>query len=149
MLSQPGWNETAVYVQDQFRRIGVRMELLRFERGVLAERRSAGTFEAVMMDSAYIPSSIAANFGPRNGSGYRSPQLNALIELATNTADPDVTDQAYRQMSDILRRDVPVTFLIPSFNTSIVHNRVKGLSAQGPDALLVIEDLWLEDPPMR
>ena len=98
-----------------------------------------------MMDNSYFPSNVADNFGPSNGSGYRNPQLNALIELANSTADPDVTDQAYRQMSDILRRDVPATFLIPAFGMRITHRRVNGLSAQGTDPLLMMEDLWLEE----
>ena len=56
-----------------------------------------------------------------------------------------MADQAYRQMSDILRRDQPVTFLITDFYTRVVHRRVKGMSAQGTDPLSVMEDLWLDD----
>jgi ABC-type transport system substrate-binding protein len=83
-------------------------------------------------------------------TGYRNPQLTKLIELTRTTVDPQAVDEAYREMSDILRTDQPVAFLFPEGSTHIVHQRVKGLDAPWrADWLPVTEDLWLEDPPER
>ena len=145
VLSEPAWNETAIYVQDQLRRIGVAMDLQRIERSALFERVRTGRFEAAMAFNINGAANIGQDFGLGNGLGYRNDRVNALIELARNTADPDAADQAYREISAILRRDVPVTFLITDFFTRVMHQRVKGIRAQGTDPLSVLEDLWFDD----
>ena len=62
------------------------------------------------------------------------------------TADPEVIDDAYRRMTDILRQDQPVAFLFRYATPHVVHRRVKGLN--GPwrtNPLLFAEDLSLDD----
>jgi len=140
-LAEPGWAETALYVQDQFRDLGVRIDLQPVERLAGFDRLKTGKFEAIMTLFSHY-----SGFSERAGVGYRNPQLARLFELARTTADPQAADQAYREMSDILRTDQPVAFLIPDYGTNIVHRRVKGLSAPWrTDPLLFTEDLWLED----
>ena len=144
-LAEPGWDETAVYVQDQLRRIGVRMDLqpLEFDAGL--DRLKTRKFEAIMMRFWHQSGYLVNLFGERGGVGYRNPRLTRLIELTRTTADPHAVDHAYREMSDILRTDQPVAFLLPDSTTHIVHRRVKGLSAVRPWPLWFTEDLWLED----
>ncbi len=148
-LAEPGWDATAVYVQDQLRRIGVHMDLQPLERDAGVDRLKTGKFEAIM--TLFSPTNLEATwsvalFGKRAGVGYRNPQLTKLLELARTTADPQAVDHAYREMSDILRTDQPIAFLLPDSTTHIVHRRVKGLDAPWrKDWLLVTEDLWLED----
>jgi ABC-type transport system substrate-binding protein len=89
-------------------------------------------------------------FVERGRVGYRNPQLTTIIELTRTTADPQAVDHAYREMSDILRTDQPVAFLLPDSSTHIVHRRVKGLDAAWrTNPLLFTEDLWLEDQSAR
>lgn len=122
------------------------MELQRLERAALIERVRTARFEAAMTLMSYSTHYLRVTFGERAGYGYRNPQLNKLVEVASTAADPDVVDQAYRGMSDILRRDLPLAFLLTDFATHIVHRRVKGLNAPWrSDPLKVMEYLWLED----
>ncbi len=147
-LAEPGWDATAVYIQDQFRRVGVHMEPQPLERHAGVDRLKTGKFEAIMTLFDHQPPSTwsVALFGKRNGVGYRNPQLSRLLELARTTADPQAVDQAYREMSDILRTDQPVAFLFSDSTTHIIHRRVKGLDAPWrADWLLPTEDLWLSD----
>lgn len=145
-LAEPGWDETALYVQDQYRDIGVRMDLQPLERSAGLDRlKKTGEFEAIMTLFVHASGNLGNYFGERARVGYRNPRLTRLIELTRTTADPHAVDQAYRQMSDILRADQPVAFLLPDSHTHIVHRRVKGLSALRPNPLLFTEDLWLED----
>ena len=76
----------------------------------------------------------------RGGQEFR---FTALV-LRT-TSDPDARDQAHREMSDLLRRDQPITFLLRGVFDQVTHRRVRGLA--GPwraDPLMFTEDLWLE-----
>ena len=145
----PGWAETAVYVQDQFRDLGVRMDLQRVESKAAFDRWKTGKFEAIM--TVFSSYNLHDHFGEGvRDTGYRNPRLTKLIELTRTTVDPQAVDEAYREMSDILRTDQPVAFLFPEGSTHIVHQRVKGLDAPWrADWLPVTEDLWLEDRPKR
>ena len=70
--------------------------------------------------------------------------------MAASTADPDAVDEAYREMSEILRSDQPVAFLCGLADPFIVHRRVKGLSAPWrTNPLPFTEDLSLENEPTR
>jgi len=145
-LTEPGWAETALYVQqDQFRDLGVRMDLQPVERMAGFDRWKTGKFEAIM--TVFSSYNLHDHFGEGvRDTGYRNPRLTKLIELTRTTVDPQAVDQAYREMSDILRTDQPVAFLFPEGSTHIVHRRVKGLDAPWrADWLLPTEDLWLED----
>ncbi len=145
-LAEPGWDETALYVQDQLRDLGVRMDLQPVERHAGLDRlKKTGEFEAIMTLFVHASGNLGDYFGERAHVGYRNPRLTRLIALTRTTADPRAVDQAYRDMSDILRTDQPVAFLLPDGTTNIVHRRVKGLSAQRTNPLLFAEDLWLED----
>lgn len=133
--------ETAVYLQDQLRRIGVNMELQHFERGVLLDRLKTGKFESIvgfMIDPE--------SFGEPGGIGYRNAQMTNLVQVARTTADPDALDQAYREMSELLRVDQPVAFLFRRAVPHVVHRRVQGLiDMQRANPLLFAEDLQLEE----
>jgi peptide/nickel transport system substrate-binding protein len=142
-LAESLGDQAAVYVQDQLRQLGVRMELQSFERAALLDRLFAGKFEAIVTFLGIWPSAIEEWTG---GAGYRNPHLGRLLELAKTAADPEVMDQAYREISDLLRADQPVAFLFRSAAPHVVHRRVQGLiDSQRANPLLFAEDLWLEE----
>jgi peptide/nickel transport system substrate-binding protein len=144
-LAETPGAETAVYVQDQLRNIGVDMNLQQFERGVLGDRITTGRFEAIVTFGC-SSGSLESCLGERPGAGYQNPRFMKLLELARSTPDPEAVDQAYREMSDLLRADQPVAFLFRFATPHLVHRRVKGLSAPfRTNPLLFAEDLWLED----
>lgn len=124
--------------------LGLGMELQRVERGVLLDRLFAGTFEAIV--SFLVLGNLGALERWAGGVGYRHPQLTRLREVVSATADPGVIDDAYRQLSNVLGIDQPITFLFRAAVPHIVHRRVKGLTAPfRANPLLFTEDLWLDD----
>ena len=141
----PGWDEMALYVQDQLHDLGVRMELQSVERGALSNRLKSRTFEAIVSDFGYSTGNLADYFGEAGRSGYRNPQLTRLIEQAKATTDPQGVEQVYREISDILRADQPVTYLLPVTATNIVHRRVSGLSRVRANPLEFTEEVSLDD----
>jgi len=146
LAESPG-DQTALYIQDQLRDLGVRMELQRLERGALLDRLlKTGQFEAIVSFLVLGASPFERLFGDRGRVGYRNPQLTRLLEVVGITANPEAVDQAYREMTDILHTDQPVAFLFRDAHAHIVHRRVRGLSAPfRTHPLLFTEDLWLEE----
>ena len=140
--------QAALYMQGQFRSLGIHMEMQPLESGTLQSRLKARAFEAVFCPQWILRGLIPLErfFGDQSPTGYSNPQLTRLLERLKTTVDPEAVDQAHREMSDLLRRDQPVAILYcPAWNV-VVHRRVKGLSAPWrTNPLMFTEDLWLDD----
>ena len=78
--------------------------------------------------------------------GYHNPELAKLLDRLRTTVEPEAEDRAYRDVSDLLRRDQPFAFLYRMVSRQIVHRRVKGLSTPWrADPLNFMEDLRPDD----
>jgi len=139
----------AVYVQAQFRQLGVQMEVQFRDIALLWGRRfTGGEFEAVLHHHQPGPGSLRRDFGRNNRIGYHNPDMVRLTDQAAATADPDELDRIYLALTEILRADLPMTRLVPRAVPTFAHRRVEGLSTPfhaSPDTY--IEDLWLEQQP--
>lgn len=139
-----------VYVQSQFRKIGIRMEIQNMDRANFYERLDSGRFEAMF---ASISNGILnvwgghlKMFGRNTPSGYWDPEVSELLDIAATTIDPDKLDNLYLKIQQILVKDIPTTFLLPIVNTSLVHCRIKGLSSPDrADPLGELASLWIEE----
>ena len=61
------------------------------------------------------------------------------------TLDPDVIDEIYAELSDIIRADVPMTYLTMNVETYVAHRRIKGLSTPfRANPVWNAEHLWIE-----
>ncbi|HUG42389.1 MAG TPA: ABC transporter substrate-binding protein [Longimicrobiales bacterium] len=138
----------AIYVQDQLRDFGARMELVPLEFGVLRQRQNAGDFDAVIGEVPTASEPLARQFGRDSYLGYRNERARELIARAGRTVDPEEIDEIYRELGAILRDDLPMTALFPDYEMHVAHRRVRGLSSPWRAvALRHMEDVWLEDEP--
>lgn len=140
----------ATYVQDQFRRIGIRMELQVVDTSVVRQRLRSGEFDAVI--HRFSNSTTQPNFGHvkmlGEGSplGYANPEMIRLLNLAKDAIDLDDRDRIYQEIMPIFMADLPVTFLLPQVQTHIAHRRIKGLkSVYRADPVWFMEELWIDD----
>ena len=134
----------AVYVQDQLRRVGVRMEIQAVEVSMVRKRMETGEFEAAFTGLRF--SLFLQRLFTRWQLGYENAEVVELIDRLVATADPDSADNIYRRLSEIFRTDMPVTFLFPSVGTLFAHRRIQGLSSPWrANAVRHMEELWLED----
>ena len=146
IVSGPPFTQIAVYVQDQFRRVGVHMDLKPLNDSMVQERLKSGAFEAAFINFGSSSSSLQRIFCEHSPIGYENPAVLALIQRAKDTADPDEEDRIYRELTDMFRADAPVTFLCPKVHLEFAHRRVKGLSSPWrANPVWYMEDLWLED----
>jgi peptide/nickel transport system substrate-binding protein len=142
--------KAAIHVQAQLRDLGVRMELVPLEPGVLRERREAGDFEAIVGEVGTWPRALEQQFGSESYLGYRNVSASALIERAGSSIDPDEMDALYSELGAILRQDLPMTALFPDYEMHLAHRRVRGLSSPWRAVpFRHMEEVWLEEdvPP--
>jgi ABC-type transport system substrate-binding protein len=140
------FEEIALYVQDQLRRVGVRMDIQTVDQGVLNERRNTGEFEALFNFVASDPKWLRQHLGNDSPLGYSNTRVATLLDRAVVTVDPEAQDRIYQELMDIFRVDVPVTFLFPRVEYVFVHRRLQGLSSPWrADPVEHMGDLWLEE----
>lgn len=137
-------NNMAVQIQEQFRRIGVRLELVRLDGPVWAERRGKGEFEidfsqAVMDPSpaGLVQSWSCAGRGGSNVAQYCNPAVDSLIDraMASRTGALRLWREAVRTITG----DAAAVFLFAPVSGVIVHRRYTELNLR-PEAIW--SQLW-------
>lgn len=132
----------AVYIQDQYQRIGIQMEISTFEENFLLHFiDEVKDFDAALLNNYF-------NHFPRMflAMGYENPESHRLYGNAVQTLDWDEMYKYLRELWPIYRIDVPVTYLHPYIEFRAAHKRVKGLGNQShSDPFRRIEYLWIED----
>jgi ABC-type transport system substrate-binding protein len=135
----PETEAQAIYVQEQFRQVGIRMEISTFERSVLRQRSRDQNYDATIWRYNYLES-----FKNSSVSGYVNPEVRRLSDLVWYTMDQDQADQYLQGIWDIVATEIPITYLHPRMSYLAAHRRVKGLQN---DRFLsnIVEHLWIED----
>ena len=138
--------EIAVYIQDQLRRVGVAMDIQTLPNLDVFARIESGKFEAAL-STFPVPGFLwRLHFGERYPLGYENAELVTLVDQMDGSLDPETEDRIYRELAEIFRADMPVTFLFPYVRTTLAHRRLRGLSSPWrADPVVFMEELWLED----
>ncbi len=142
--------EFTVLANADLRNVGVRMNVLLLDNSVVRERLASGDFDAVIEYLWAEPGSglhsLDALLGEESSTGYRNPRVAELIDQLEQTLDPDVIDAIYAELSEIIRADVPMTYLTMNVETYVAHRRIKGLSTPfRANPVWNAEHLWIEE----
>jgi peptide/nickel transport system substrate-binding protein len=131
-LNFPGQSSTrsliAPMVQEQWRRIGVKVDLLRLDGPVWAERRGKGEFDVDFSSAVLDPSPAGLvqswTCAGRSGSNvaqYCDPQVDSLMDRAIRgTGD---TRKIWHDTIRLLVSDAPAAFLYAPSSAMAVHRR--------------------------
>ncbi len=86
-------------------------------------------------------------FGEGSRIGYHNPELVRLLREAAEIGyDPEGEDRIYRELWEIFRADLPITFVHTDIHHFVAHRRLRGLNSPWrANPLLFMEHLWLED----
>ena len=136
ILVETQFSMEAVYIQDQLRKVGIRMEVITMETRFLVERGSSGDWEALLTRMFYF------NY---SGKLY-SPEFKRLIKMVTLSPTTDELDKAVRKLWPKFRAEIPFTFLYPEIKFNIVHKRIRGLKSPNrayPGKFM--EYLWIDE----
>ena len=147
---EPGGAGLAIHVQGQLRRVGVHMEIRPLEPGLVFDRLKSGDFEAAFTVFQHQAWWLNRFLGDGSRLGYYNPAATRLIDRALAAADPDSVDAIYRDLAEIFRRDLPITFLFPRTESYFVHRRIHGLEGLFyPDPVFRMEHLRIENGDQR
>lgn len=111
----------AEMIQEEFRKIGVRMQITPAEWALMLDRLNSKEFDAAMLGWATGWSktdpyqiwhgSLADVPSSSNHVGYRNPEVDRLIEQLRLTMDEDQQQELYHQIHRLIHEDQPYTFL--------------------------------------
>lgn len=79
--------------------------------------------------------------GSTNRTAYGNPEMDRILDAARATTDPAERLKLYRQVNNLLARDLPNLFLTYFNNYSVAAANIKGITAI-PDGLIRVRDVW-------
>ena len=139
-----------LYVQDQFRRIGIQMEIQDLDNNVFRQRAFLGEYEAVSFQASLTPYKNPnwdhyKVYAHTSLFGYDNPQIDSLLQIADTIFDSGKLDTTYYQIANIFNEDIPITFLFQIVFTFIVKHEIKGLeSPYMSNPVYNMEHLWID-----
>ena len=113
------------------RLVGLRqyqMSLYRWQGGIDPDRNVHGFFHSK---------------GTANRTGMNNPEMDRLLDAGRATVDPAERLKIYRQVNNLLARELPYLFLTYFNNYSLAQAQVKGV-VPVPDGLIRVRDVWKE-----
>ncbi len=143
------WEAAAVYIQDNFRKVGIKMEITSLDWAVLYNRMKKGDFEAVIFgvqNELFSSGDLLYFCGEDSPIGFYKPQIIERLDTIKNTMNPDEIDAVFRELRPIFQAELPWTFLTLGVETYVAHRRIKGLSTPfRANPIFHMEHLWIED----
>jgi peptide/nickel transport system substrate-binding protein len=139
-------DKAAVFVQDQLKRVGIRMEILE-SQGTLNTRFRSGDFEAVFGKFQNSPIAFSGHLsilGENSPVGYENAEMIRLLKLAKNEPDLEERKRIYQQIMPLYKADIPMTILFPEMKVLIAHKKIRGLEEYS-DPTWFMEYLWIEE----
>jgi peptide/nickel transport system substrate-binding protein len=137
-------------LQEQFRTMGVDVQLDEVDFSVFNERARAGRFDALInvwntdpTPSSSIPQSWArAGFGRSNYGRYENPVFERLVDRAvTSVTNQAEAKRTWRSAIELMNQDAPAIFLFATQNVAAVQQRVADVRIR-PDSWLALVRTW-------
>lgn len=143
-------NDAAVMIQDQLKKVGIKVEPRVVEFNSMISDGVAGKFDAMIFGFAMDTSlDMTAQFGTGateegNFGAYSNPEFDRLMVEAL--AKPDIRDAKpiLDQIQQLLHRDQPTMFLWESQRMSAVNRRIHDAKPTVLFSLFNLEDWWAE-----
>lgn len=153
MSSNNSRNRSVVeVVQNQLRKAGVDAQIRVLEFQTLLAQHKARDFDAVftvwVMDNFQLASTPAALFHSRlatvamssNRSGISIPRLDALIDKGAAATDDAAAKQVWRDFTQVLNEEQPVTFMFWLHELAAASKNVGGMDMDQRGELMSIRD---------
>jgi peptide/nickel transport system substrate-binding protein len=146
---------SAVYIQEQFRQIGIRMEIQRIVERIHETSQPWAAAIYSFWNNIATPehgSGILRFFGAgkkESPIGYKNPQVIVLLEEIQKKVSPEDQERIFSQLMPILRKDIPMTILYPHHLICASHKKIRGLDTYIKDhglgsPLQAMWHLWIE-----
>jgi len=150
------FRQTAEYIREALRAIGVQVQLRSSDAGEYLRRvYKTRDFQLInyaisnMMDPTigverqYLSQSIGKGIPFTNASGYRNATVDADLLAARSEADPKRRQELWMQVQQQVMRDLPTFPLLNEDELTVYNKKVKGLHSDLMGAYGTFTDLWL------
>ncbi len=142
----PGYGDrAAVFLQDQLRRVGMRLDIetVGGGPGVVWGRLSRGEFDAALF---WWDPGLDRTFGDDSFLGYRNARVEELVRAIGTTLDPAALDSLHRELWPYFQAELPVTYLFHTVRLWASRKRVRGLNSPWHgDPVWYAEHLRIDD----
>jgi peptide/nickel transport system substrate-binding protein len=144
--------DATVMIQDQLKKVGIRVTPRQIEFNTLIDQTTAGNFDAAIigysMDTSLdLRSTFHSEAMDENGNNavrYSNPEVDRLIDLAAS--QPDMLSQKpyLDRIQQILHREQPFTFLWESQRLTAVNKRVRNVKPTMAASFFNLKEWWVE-----
>ena len=146
----------AQLLQEQYRVLGVHVEIDALDPGALQQRISSGRFDSAILSRSNDPSPSSgitqtwtrAGIGGSNYTRYSSPEFDRLVDRAIAAASRDQAKQLWRAAMETINADAPALFLYSLDNVAGIHGRVDNAQIR-PDSWAALLRTWRIPPDRR
>jgi len=119
-------------LQEQYRAIGVQVEVDELEPTVVSQRVGTGKYDTAILSRSNDPSPSSgiaqtwtrAGFGGSNFGRYYNPEFERLVDRAVTATTRDRARPLWRAALETLNADAPGVFLYALDNVAAIHKRV-------------------------
>ncbi|HEY7214783.1 MAG TPA: ABC transporter substrate-binding protein [Thermoanaerobaculia bacterium] len=142
--------DAMVMIQDQLKKVGIRVEPREVEFNTMMSQMVDGTFDAAILGQSLDTSlDMTDNFHSRsigtrnNNARYRNPEVDRLLETAVS--QPEMIDELpyLRRIERILHRDQPISFLWESKRLTAVNKRLRDVKPTAAFSFFHLEEWWI------
>jgi peptide/nickel transport system substrate-binding protein len=142
-------------LQEEFRAIGVHVEIDELEGSVVSQRTATGNFDTALLSRSNDPSPgsgitqgwTRAGFGGSNFGRYYNPEFERLVDRAISATTRDQARKWWRSALETINADAPGIFLYSLENVAAVHKRVENVQLRA-DSWAALVRTW-RIPPER
>jgi peptide/nickel transport system substrate-binding protein len=151
------WVRQAEFLKQEFRKVGIDVETQSLDMGGWLKRiytdwnydfTSNFTHNysdpTIGVQRAFISSNIKRGATFSNSMDYVNENLDALFKKAALLPDGPERTKAWTDIQGILRRDMPVIFLIEMSYSSVWNKRVHGLITNGISMYAGWDGVWVD-----
>src|SRR2546425_9116140 len=120
-------------LQEQYRAIGVKVDIDELEGAVVNQRAATGKFDSAILSRANDPSPSSgiaqswtrAGFGGSNFGRYYNPELERLVDRAVTANTREQARALWRAAMETVNADAPGIFLYALDNVAPAHMRAQ------------------------
>jgi peptide/nickel transport system substrate-binding protein len=136
-------------LQEQYRTMGVDVQLDEVAYSLFVERAHTGRFDALLNGVSTDPTPTSgipqawtrAGFGGSNYGRYENPAFERLVDHAVAAANRVDAKRSWRAAIEVLNQDAPAVFLFAPSNVAAIDRRVTDVTIR-PDSWLALLDTW-------
>jgi peptide/nickel transport system substrate-binding protein len=143
--------DAMVMIQDQLKKVGVRVEPRQIEFNTLATRTTEGDYDATLLGFSVDTSlSLTSSFHSRsieeasNYMRYRNAEVDRLIEEAATQPEMERMKPYLDRIQQILHQEQPMTFLWESQRLTAINKRVRNANPTLISAFFNLQEWWVQ-----